>query len=114
MIGAHGSDSPYLTRDRAVVRAQTDCSFALRVARRNQAASQIFNRNDPAKIVLLIDDSRQTETRTAQLLHHAIGGLIDCSGHNPPYIFTQRFVSVSLEQDVDNIDQPSRLAVGRN
>src|ERR1044071_9716755 len=97
MIGAHGSDAHYLTGDGAVVRAQTDCSFALRVARRNEAASQIFNSNDPAKIVLLIDDSRQTETRTAQLLHHAIGGLIDCSGYNAPYVFTERFVSVWLE-----------------
>src|SRR4029453_18676945 len=82
--------------------------FALSVARRNEAADQILDRNDPAKVVVSIDDSRQTEARTAQLLHDTIGGLIVRSRYNAPYIFAQRFVSVSFEQDIQNIDQPGR------
>ena len=91
----------------------TNREFALSATRRNEAANQILDGNDPAKVVLSIDDSRQTESRTAQLLHDAIGGLIVGSYYNAPYIFAQRFVSVSFEQDVRNIDQPGRLAVGR-
>src|SRR5258707_6781115 len=88
-------------------------ALRLRATRRNEAANQILNSNDPAKVVLSIDNSRQTESRTAQLLHDTIGGLIIRSYYNAPYIFAQRFVSVSFEQDVQHIDQPSRLAVGR-
>ena len=47
------------------------------------------------------------------MLHDAIGGLIIRGCYNAPYIFAQRFVSVSFEQDVQHIDQPGRLAVGR-
>src|SRR2546430_11873349 len=89
-------------------------ALRLSATRRNQAANQILDGNDPAKVVLSIDNSRQTESRTAQLLHDTIGGLIVRSRYNAPYIFAQRFVSVSFEQDVQNIDQSGRLAVGRD
>ena len=113
IIGAHGSDAPYHDGPQRRGYSATNRDFALRVARRNQAANQILDGNDPAKVVLSIDDSRQTEPRTAQLLHDAIGGLIVRSRYNAPYIFPQWFVSVSFQQDVQNIDQPGRLAVGR-
>ena len=95
--------------------AHGDCRAfgAAYLPRGNQAANQILNGNDPPKVVLSIDNSRQTESRTAQLLHDAIGGLIVRSRYNAPYIFPQWFVSVSFQQDVQNIDQPGRLAVGR-
>src|SRR5512133_2533623 len=97
---------------------ETKCSdeiaaLRLRATRRNEAANQILNGNDPAKVVLSINDCRQTEPRSAQLLHDAIGGLIVRGCYNTPHILAQRFVSVSLEQDVWNIDQPGGLAVGR-
>ena len=75
-------------------------ALRLRATRRNEAANQILNGNDPVKVVLSIDDNRQTKPRTAQLLHDAIGGLIVRSCYNAPHIFAQRFVSVSFEQDV--------------
>src|SRR5262245_50575083 len=88
-------------------------SFTLSVACGNEMAHQILARNDAAEVVLSIDDSRQAEPLTAQLLHDAIGGLIVRSRHNAPHIFAQRFVSISFEQNVQNVDQSGRLAVER-
>src|SRR6266576_5241066 len=95
--------------------ASDDCRAfgAAYLPRGNQAANQILDGNDPAKVVLSIDNCRQTEPRTAQLLHDTIGRLIVRSRYNAPYVFPQRFVSVSFQQDVQNIDQPGWLAVGR-
>src|SRR5947207_8967425 len=88
-------------------------ALRLSATRRNEAANQILDGNDPAKVVLSIDNSRQTEPRTAQLLHDTIGRLIVRSCYNAPYIFAQGFVSVSFQQAVQNINQPGRVAVGR-
>ena len=87
--------------------------FALSVACRNEVANQILAGNDAAKVVLSIDYSRQAQPRTAQLLHDAIGRLIVCSRYNTPHIFAERFVSVSFEQNIQNVDQSRRLAVRR-
>src|SRR5262249_38743670 len=92
---------------------QQPIMYPLSLACGNEVANQILARNDAPKMVLSIDDSRQAEPPTAQLLHDAIGGLIVRSRYNAPYIFAQRFVSVSFEQNVQNIDQSGRLAVVR-
>ena len=76
----------------------------LSVACGNETANQVLDGNDSAKFVLSIDNSRQTESCTAQLLHDAIGGFILRSRYNAPHIFAQRFVSVSVEQNVQDID----------
>ena len=80
---------------------------------RNQTANQILDGNNSAKIVLSIHNSCQTKPCSAQLLHDSIGRLILRSRDNSPDIVAQRFVSVSVEQDIEDIDQPGRLAVGR-
>ena len=100
---------------RAMPQASDDCRAfgAAYLPRGNEAANQILHGNDPSKVVLSIDNSRQTESRTAQLLQDTLGRLIVGSRYNAPYIFPQWFVSVSFQQDVQNIDQPGRLAVGR-
>ena len=60
--------------------------LALSVARRNEAANQILDSDDATKVVLAIDHSRQTEPRSAQLLHDEIGGLIVRCCYNAPDI----------------------------
>jgi hypothetical protein len=113
IIGAHGGDAPYHDGPQGRGYSASIDLLALSVARRNQAANQILDGNDSPKIVLSIDNSRQTESRTAQLLHDTIGRLIVRSRYNAPYIFPQWFVSVPFEKDVQHIDQPGRLAVER-
>src|SRR5882724_12798560 len=61
IIGAHGSDAPYHHGPHGPGYSAINRDFALSIARRNQAANQILDGNDPAKVVLSIDNSRQTE-----------------------------------------------------
>ncbi len=65
IIGAHGSDAPYHDDPQRRGYSATNRDVALSVARRNQAANQILDGNDSAKVVLSIDNCRQTESRTA-------------------------------------------------
>ena len=84
------------------------------LARRNEPSNQIVERDDSAKIFLVIYDSSKTKPSSAQLLHNPVGRLILRSGYNAPDVIAQRLVSVFVQQDVEDIDQSSRLAVRRN
>ena len=66
--------------------------------------NQILDGHDAAKVSLFIHHSCQTYACSAQLLHNAICGLIIRGGYDAPYIIIQWFVSVSIEQDLDDID----------
>src|SRR5206468_443509 len=79
--------------------------------RRNEPANQVLDGNDATEIFVSINDRRKTKLRGTQLLHDAVGELVFRGGCNPPHIIAQRFVSISVEQDVENVDQSGGLTV---
>ena len=83
------------------------------IAGRNQPPNQIFNGNNAAKMLVSIHYSCQAKPRSAQLLHDPVRGLVLRGRDNSPDIVAQRFVSVSVQQDIEDVDQPGRLAVRR-
>src|SRR5438552_2305092 len=82
---------------------------ALSASRRNKPPNQIVDGNDPAKIFLFVHHNGKAKPGSAQLLHNAVGGLLLGSGYNAPDIVPQRSVSVFVEQDVEDVNQSSRL-----
>src|SRR5437660_10517141 len=83
--------------------------LALNTTRRNELPDQIVDGNDPAKIFLLVHDNGKTKPSSAQLLHNAVGGLLFRRGCNTPDIIAQWPISVFVEQDVEDVDESSRL-----
>src|SRR5438552_3446713 len=79
-------------------------------ARRNEAPNQILDRYDPAKTFLSVQDSSKSESGSAQLLHHPISKLILSGGYNAPDIIVYRFVSILIEQDIEDVNQTIRLS----
>jgi hypothetical protein len=90
--------------ERAAGLANEIAQLVLNISRRNEPANQILDRNNAAKISVSIHDSCQAKPRSAQLLHNAIGGLIVRSGYDTPHIIAKQFVSISVEQNIDDID----------
>src|SRR5437016_3356904 len=82
---------------------------ALSASRRNKPPNQIVDGNDPAKIFLLVHDNGKAKPGSAQLLHNAVCRLLFRGGYNTANIIAQRPVSVLIEEDVENVDQSSRL-----
>src|SRR5437899_10913253 len=83
--------------------------LALNTTRRNEPANQILESNDSAEIFLLVNDNGKAKPGSAQLLDNAVGGFLLRSGYNTANIIAQRPVSVLIQQDVENVDQSSRL-----
>src|SRR5437764_15290464 len=79
-------------------------------ARRNEAPNQILDRYDPAKTFLSVQDSSKSESGSAQLLHHPISKLILSGGYHAPDIIVYRFVSILIEQDIEDVNQTMRLS----
>jgi hypothetical protein len=75
-----------------------------RVARRNKAPNQILNRHDATKIFLSVEDGSKAESGGAQLLHHPIGGFHLSSRYDAPDVIGQRFASILIKQDIEDVN----------
>jgi hypothetical protein len=79
------------------------------LGRRNKPPNQILNRYNPAKIFLSVQDSRQPKPGSAQLLYNTMGGLLLTCGYDAPDIIVQRFASILIEEDIEDVNQSGRL-----
>src|SRR5438445_157728 len=77
----------------------------LLLARRNEPPNQILDSYDPAKTFLSVHDSSKSQSGSAQLLHNPISGLIFGGGYDAPDMIVQRFVSILIEQDIEDVNQ---------
>src|SRR4051812_19925480 len=66
-------------------------------AGRNQAADEIFDHHDTAKLLLTIADNSKTQAGRSQALDHSIGRLIFFGLHDSSHIMRQLPVSVLFE-----------------